>query len=72
MASHKIRNREWYPERFRPLLIGLKEASYPLPMNLLSKDFDPIAVNKQNSLEKVKESRSIESRPAERMSSEAG
>lgn len=33
------------------MLTWAKEESYPLPISLLSKDFDPVAGGKRNALE---------------------
>jgi len=42
----------------------------PLPVNLLSKDFDPIVVEKQNALEEEERSRSTVSSLVEKESLE--
>lgn len=47
-----------------------KEKSYPIPINLLSKDFDPVVVEKQKTLEEEEKSSSFVSSPVEKESSE--
>ena len=41
-----------------------------MPINLVSKDFDPVVVEKQNRLNEEEKSSSVVSRPAEKESSE--
>ena len=53
------------------ILICRKEKSYPIPINLVSKDFDPVVFERQNTLEEEEKSSSVMSSSAEKESSEA-
>lgn len=48
MASGKIRNCRYKPDPFDSRLTGPKEKSYPLPISLVSKDFDFITAKKRS------------------------
>jgi len=47
MASSKIRNCRYKPDPADSRLTGPKENSYPLPISLVSKDFDFITAKKR-------------------------